>query len=221
MVGVIRGWDVLTHPIVTIRCFGWRVFFQAIVPWQKKPFLSLISSRRAGKPAVSSIPTILDRCIELELRAKRIYAALGKAFEERDDLSAFFSGLAAQEQRHADLLAICRVAAVEKGWRAKLFNPWEDYLPRLEKQMDAIEANIRCVDSVEAALRLVVEVESAEVNTIFHAALEATDARFVKKLRPFRRAMEAHMDYIIATLPRLSPRLILLARELRRKFPEA
>jgi hypothetical protein len=29
------------------------------------------------------------------------------------------------------------------------------------------------------------------------------------------------MDYIIATLPRLSPRLILLARELRRKFPEA
>ena len=42
MVGVITGWDILVHPITTIRCFGWRVFFMAVAPWQGKTFLSLL-----------------------------------------------------------------------------------------------------------------------------------------------------------------------------------
>ena len=30
MVGVISHWDILAHPVVTIRAFGWRVFFRAV-----------------------------------------------------------------------------------------------------------------------------------------------------------------------------------------------
>ena len=46
MVGVINAWDILAHPVATIRSFGWRVFFRAIGPWQSRPFLSLL--RDAG-----------------------------------------------------------------------------------------------------------------------------------------------------------------------------
>jgi hypothetical protein len=221
MVGVIRGWDVLSHPIATIRCFGWRIFFQAVAPWQTKAFLSLLSSSRFGKGRISSVPAVLDRCIELELRAKRIYMALGKALDDQGAVSAFFLGLAEQEQYHADLLTICRFAAVRSGWKAKLFNPWEDYLPRLERQMDSTETNLYNVTSVDAALQLVVEIESAEVNEVFNAAVAATDAAFVRKLEPFRKAMKAHMDHIIDSLPRLSPRLMPATRELRARSPRA
>jgi hypothetical protein len=38
MVGVITRWDIVAHPVVTIRCFGWQVFFRAIVPWHNVSF---------------------------------------------------------------------------------------------------------------------------------------------------------------------------------------
>jgi hypothetical protein len=219
MVGVIRGWDVLAHPIVTIQCFGWRVFFHAAAPWQTRTFLSFLSSSGFGKTTISDVPTILDRCINLELRAKRIYTALGKALKYQRAVGAFFAGLAEQEQHHADLLAICRFAAERRGWRADLFNPWQDYLPRLERQMDDAEASLRKIDCVDSALQLVIEIESAEINEVFYAALAATNAAFVKKLQPFQKTMEAHMDHIVEHLPQLSPRLMLATRELRARFP--
>ncbi len=219
MVGVITGWDILAHPVVTIRCFGWQAFFKAIAPWQNESFFSLLRPAAFPRPATSSVPTILDRCIGLELRAKRIYTALAKALYDQGLAGPFFAGLAEQEQRHADLLELCRAAAVRKGWKANIFNPWQDYLPRLEQQMDAAEAAVYETDSVDAALRLVLQIESSEINLVFHAALAATDAAFVKKLRPFQKAMEAHMAYIVERLPQLSPNLILPTRKLRTKFP--
>ena len=62
--------------------------------------------------AASKVPTILERCIGLELRAKRIYKALAKAFDDQGLVGVFFAGLADQEQYHADLLDVCRTAAL-------------------------------------------------------------------------------------------------------------
>ena len=219
MVGVINHWDIVAHPFVTIRCFGWGVFFRAIGPWQSKPFLSLLRDAGCFGAAASKVPTILERCVGLELRAKRIYKALAKAFADEGLVAAFFAGLADQEQYHADLLEICRAAAIRSGWKAHLFNPWDDYLPRLEQQMDATEAAVWKIDSVEAALQLVVQIESSEINQVFHAALAATDSAFVKKLRPFQEAMEAHMTYIVERIPELVPEMMMVCRELRAKFP--
>ena len=217
MVGVINHWDILAHPVVTIRCFGWGVFFRAIGPWQSKPFLSLLRDAGRFGAAVSKLPTILERCVGLELRAKRIYKALAKAFADEGLVGPFFAGLVEQEQYHVDLLELCRAAAIRGGWKAHLFNPWDDYLPRLEQQMDAAEAAVSQIDSVEAALQLVVQIESSEINQVFHAALAATDSAFVKRLRPFREAMEAHMAYLVERLPELSPNMLLACRELRAK----
>ena len=219
MVGVINHWDILAHPVITVRCFGWGVFFSAIGPWRSKPFLSLLRDCGHFGTAVSKLPAILDRCIGLELRAKRIYNALAKAFADEGLVGPFFAGLAEQEQYHADLLEVCRAAASRSGWKAQLFNPWDDYLPRLEQQMDATEAAVLEIDSLEAALQLVVKIEASEVNQVFRAALAATDSAFVKKLRPFREAMEAHMAYLVERLPELSPNMLPACRELRAKFP--
>jgi hypothetical protein len=221
MVGVITGWDVLAHPVITIQCFGWQVFFQAVAPWQGKTFLSLLQSSAFSSAATSNPTNILGRCIRLELRAKRIYKALAKAFDDQGLVGPFFAGLAEQEQHHADLLGICRAATVRSGWRASIFNPWQDYLPRLERQMDDAEAAVYEIDSVDAALRLVVQIESSEINEVFPAALAATDAVFVQKLRPFQKTMEAHMTYIMERLPELSPQLTLACRELRVRFLNA
>ncbi len=189
MQGVITGWDILAHPVSTIRCFGWRIFFKAIGPWQHRPFLSLLGDAGFLGTTASNVSTILERCIGLELRAKRIYKALARAFVDEGLVGAFFAGLVEQEQYHADLLELCHAAAIRHGWKVHLFNPWDDYLPRLERQMEASEAAVSGVDSIEAALRLVVQIESSEINQVFYAALAASDSAFVKKLKPFKEAM--------------------------------
>jgi hypothetical protein len=219
MVGVINHWDILAHPIATIRCFGWSVFFRAIGPWEHRPFVSLLRDAGAFGAVASKVPTILQRCIGLELRAKRIYKALATAFADHGLVGPFFAGLAEQEQYHADLLEACRGAAIRRGWKANLFNPWDDYLPRLEQQMDATEAAVYQIGSVDEALRLVVQVESSEINQVFCAALAATDSAFVKRLKPFREAMDSHMTYLVERIPELSPQLLLAVREMRAMFP--
>jgi len=221
MVGAITSWDILAHPVSTVRCFGWRVFFKAVVPWRDTPFLSLIRDAGFLKASVPSTPTILERCISLELRAKRIYWILAKALDDQGLVGPFFAGLAEQEQYHADLLEVARAAAVQCGWKANLFHPWQEHLPNLEKKIADAEAAVSEVDSVDDALRLVVQVESSEINQIFYAALAATDAAFIKRLKPFQEAMEAHMLYLVERIPELSPQLFLVARELRAKYPIA
>jgi hypothetical protein len=170
-----------------------------------------------GKTA-PNFSIILQRCIALELRAKRFYMILATALSDQGLVGPFFAGLAEQEQYHADLLEVCRAAAIRSGWKAHLFNPWDEYLPRLEQQMDAAEATVAQIDSVEAALQFVVQLESAEINQVFYAALAATDSAFVKKLRPFQQAMDAHMAYLAERLPELSPNMLPACRDLRAKF---
>jgi hypothetical protein len=216
MVGVITNWDILTHPFVTIRAFGWQVFFRAVFAGSEKTFLSLLHGAHATS---TNVPPLLERCIGLELRAKRVYRALAKAFDDDASVGPFFDGLAVQEQYHADLLGVCRAAALRGGWKATLFNPWQDYLPRLERQMEAAEAAVSEIDSVDAALQLVVQVECSEINQVFDAALAASDSVFVNRLRPFREAMESHMNHIVERLSELSPKLALACRELRARFP--
>ncbi len=219
MVGVIKTWDILAHPVVTIRCFGWGVFFRAVVPWRGGTYLSLLQDAGCFSAAPSVVPTILERCINLEMQAKQVYRTLARVFGDQRLAGPFFAGLVEQEQYHADLLQLARAAAIRSGWKANLFNPWKDYLPRLKQQMDAAEATVSGIASVDAALRLVIQIESSEINRVFDAALVATDAAFVKKLKPFQEAMEAHMSYLAEQIPQMAPQLLAAASELRARFP--
>ncbi len=219
MVGVITGWEVLWHPAATIRCFGWRVFFRAVIPWQGRTFLGLLRDAGVLGATAQQAPEVLEHCIQLELRARRIYAALAKAFADEGLVGAFFAALADQERSHADLLELSRAAAGRGGWNAQAFAPWQDHLPRLSEQMNAADRALGEVDSVEDALRLVLQIESSEINPVFRAAIAAGNAAFVRRLRPFREVTDAHLSYIAERIPQLEPKLTAAARELRAKFP--
>ena len=51
MVGVIRKRNILAHPIVTIHCFGWRVFIRALLAPPGTTFLTLVTPVDPVKPS--------------------------------------------------------------------------------------------------------------------------------------------------------------------------
>jgi hypothetical protein len=81
--------------------------------------------------------------------------------------------------------------------------------------MDAAQAAATQAGSIEDALHVVIQIESSEINEVFQAALAATDAAFVKRLKPFRKAMKAHMEFIVDQIPQICPKMMSACRELR------
>jgi hypothetical protein len=221
MVGVITGWSVLSHPVVTIRCFGWRVFFRAVFAGRNRTFLSLLTEVQAFESRPAKTPPAVQRCVGLELAAARIYDALAQKFALTPLVCDFFIALACQEQEHADLLRLCRFAAERGAWQHEQFNPWSGYVARLEEQMAEIEAGLPTIQTVEDALRLTMVIESSEVNNLFSAVVAATDSKFVARVNAFHAAHENHIRFICERVTELAPDLMPACRELRGKYLKA
>lgn len=215
MVGVISKRDILAHPVVTIRCFGWPVFFKALVAGRGQTFLSLLCEAGALRPATVEVPELLGHCIELELRAGRIYERLAQQFAGQDRVRRFFQTLAEQERSHAELLELCRQTAGRAGWLEEKFAPWRDAVPRLEQQMGEAEAAAYGLDELADALRLVIHIEGSEINDVFAGTVSATDSDFVRTLRAFHTAGTTHIGYISDRIPEFDPQLASECRSLR------
>jgi len=82
VIGATCELDVLAHPVATIGCFGWKVFFKAIVAGRSQTFLSLLAEADALLPPSRKVPELVERCIDLELCAERIYRSLARRFDE-------------------------------------------------------------------------------------------------------------------------------------------
>jgi hypothetical protein len=145
MVGVIRKRDIVAHPVVTVRCFGWPVFLKALVAGRQQTFLSLLVESSALHPPQIEVPELIERCIGLELQASRIYERLAERYTKQDAVKEFFENLADQEREHAELLGLSRECAAREGWDETPFTPWRDAIPRLEYGMDAAEASAQDV----------------------------------------------------------------------------
>ena len=221
MVGAIRNWDILSHPIGTIHCFGWRIFLKAAFSWHAKTFLSLLQEDGFFEAAGSTVLDVFKRCIGMELQAKRIYAALARMFPETESTRQFFEVLAQQEQDHAELLEICRAAASRGGWRAEHLSSWQGLLPRLEQQMQVIENSVTSIGSSEDALRLVIRIGSSEINQLFLGIVTKADSAFIRKVKAFRDAMDFHIAYVCQRLPELAPELTTACRELHTEVAQA
>ena len=203
MVGAIRKRDILAHPVVTIRCFGWPVFLKTVIAGRRQTFLTLLAETKAFGPLTGEVPNLLEKCVCLELQAKRIYEALAERFSDRASVREFFETLAAQEREHSEMLELCGEIAGHGGWQEKLFAPWRDAVPGLEQQMDSVEASLVDLDSVGEALRLVLQVESSEINQVFESVVAATNSEFVRHLEPFQVAGVKHISYIQDRIPKL------------------
>ena len=221
MVGAIRNWDILTHPIGTIRCFGWRIFLKAAFSWHAKTFLSLLQEDGFFEAAGSTVPDVFKRCISMELQAKRVYAALPGCFLKPNQQDSSLKFWLEQEQDHAELLEICRAAASRGGWRAEHLSSWQGLLPRLEQQMQVIEDSVTSIGSSEDALRLVIRIGSSEINQLFLGIVTKADSAFIRKVRAFRDAVDFHIAYVCQRLPKLAPELTTACRELHTKVSQA
>lgn len=218
MIGAICKRDILAHPFVTIHCFGWRVFFRALVVNHGQTFLALLTETKTLQPPTTEVPDLVGRCVTLELRAKQVYELLANRFARLIPAKEFFETLAREEQEHSELLELCREAACRAVWREEFFTPWRDAVPRLERQMDDVEASLASIDDVFDALRLVIQVEDSEVNKVFRGVVAASGSDFVSKLAAFQTAGEKHVSYICEEIPKLEPDLEPECQELEAAF---
>jgi hypothetical protein len=217
MFGAICKRDILAHPIVTIRCFGWRVFFKSLFAGRDQTFLSLLNQADVLKPA-GDVLELVGRCVDLELRAKKTYETYAARFAQRLEARRFFESMARQEQGHAELLSVCREAARHERWNDKLFAPWRDAIPKLEEKMESTERRVAENKDLIVALQHVIDIESSEINHIFDAVVNATDSEFVRRLQVFRTTEIQHINFICRAVSELEPSLIDACRDMQEKY---
>jgi len=218
MIGVICTNDVLLHPIVTIRAFGWRLYFRAVFQGRGDTFLSLLQREGFFAPTTSNEPELIQRCVRLELQSEAIYCSLAERFSNLSPLRDFLDELADEEREHADLLKVCKAFACKGRFVQDRFAPWHDYVPLLEQQMQQAVAALDEIKSLDDVVRLILQIEGSEINRVFLGIVQATDSPFVKNLGPFRRAVKHHIGYICKSISRLTPSAAAACRELRVKM---
>lgn len=215
MVGAINKRDLLAHPIVTIRNFGWRTFWRALIARPGTPFLTVLADAGVLHSVADEVTEFVARCVELELQVSRIYTVLAKRFADEPAAAAFFAELAQQEESHAELLELCRAAAAQHHWDSAPVEPWKHVVPQLERRMREIEISVDGTTSLLEALELVIAIESSEINDLFNCVVSATDSDFVRRVRVFREAEARHLDFICEGISRLTPDLASQCRALR------
>lgn len=208
MIGAIRTWDVLSHPIITIQCFGWTVFFRALVASEDETFLSLLSQSRAfGSGGPADIAELISQCMKLEHAAARIYRKLAAKFPESPAVQGFLETLARQETDHEELLGVCRMVIERRDCEKYPCWKWLEDVPRLAAQLQLVEDSLSAIQSESDALRLVLQLESSEINQVFVSVLRSTSSPFVDRLRAFQDATDTHISFICRRVPELAPHL--------------
>jgi hypothetical protein len=205
VVGAICKRDVLAHPIATIRCFGWRVFVRTVVARRDRTFLSILTESGQFRSPGELTPGIPQRCVGLELAAKRIYQSLAARFVSLRTVEEFFETLARQEEQHAQLLELCHISAGRTRMEGCGLDAWEERLLGVERQMREAEAKLRAVRSTRDAFCLAIEIESSEINRVFAGVVAASDSEFVRKSQAFRSAGREHLVYIGRTIAAFEP----------------
>jgi rubrerythrin len=207
--------------VITVRCFGWKIFFKALLSGRHQTFLSLLAETDVLRLAPEKLPELVDRCIGLELCAERIYESLARRFDRLESVEDFFATLAHQESGHAELLDLCRAATDREEWDGKHFDTWRDAVPGLQEQMREAEFRANSLDSLSDALRLVIQIESSEINRIYSGIMEASDSEFVRTLRVFHDAGVDHISYICNRVPEMDPELRDACWKLRDEYARA
>jgi len=207
MLGAIRKRDVLAHPLVTVQCFGWKVFFRALTARGNATFLSIVADSQPTAKTSEQLPELVGRCVELERCAMRIYEAFAERFVDEPEVRGFFRSLACQENGHAELLQLCHSSVGHGRWVEQQLGSTRSVVEQLECEMLSTEGKISGIDSVEEALRVVIAVESSEINEVFMRVVEACPSQFVRVIGRFWDAEQRHMEFICQKIPELAPGL--------------
>lgn len=207
MLGVIQKRHLLFHPLITIRCFGWRIFAQALAAPAGKTFLGLLQDFRTFHREPNPVELLVARAAALERRAERIYASLADEFEHEPDAAAFFRSLSIQESSHAELLELCIEAAKGTHWNDPSSELWKSALEQLEARMAQFEAQAQSALPLIEALRLVISLETSEINTMFRNVVDANATSFVERFANFHRVGRRHLSFARHRIIKLAPEL--------------
>jgi hypothetical protein len=207
MVGVICKWEIVRHPLVTIECFGWLVFVRAVFAGRDQTFLSLLGQAGTFGAPETPLTECINRCIDLERRAMRIYRSLATRYEGRREMREFFDHLAAQEATHAELLTLCRVAAGRGRRHDQAVDHWLCVVPETERRLAAAEEMVERHAAADEALRLVLQMESSQINGLFANVVRLSASRLARRFHAFQTAVYEHLAYIRQQIPTLEPAL--------------
>jgi hypothetical protein len=212
VLGTIRRRHLVAHPVVTVRCFGWRIFARALVAGREQTFLSVLGASGLFVAEAEEAPDLVGRAAALERRARFLYDQLSLRFAE--PAARFFASLADQEAGHAELLELAKVAAGPGGFGQDDLVRWDRVLGPLEVGFTAFEARADAAATLDESLRLTIELESSELNHVYLGVMAAANSDFVRHVALFRDAGREHIRYIAARIPELSPALAPACREL-------
>jgi rubrerythrin len=208
MLGAIRKRDILTHPIVTVQCFGWKVFFRVLIAGGDVTFLSIVANSRPFGDPTRELPELVSRCVALERSAMRIYDMLAERFDEEPEVRSFFRSLAIQEKGHAELLELCHRSVGHGRWVEQQLATMRGDVERLQSEMLATEKSVPEISSVRDALRLVIAVESSEINEFFKRIVAVCPSQFVRVIRRFWDAEQRHLEFICRNIEALKSDLV-------------
>lgn len=202
MQGIIRKRDVVAHPVVTIQCFGWKLFFRTLVADHDRTFLELVGEDTFPKRGYRA-PNLVARSAGLERRAMGIYLNIARRNSQDPQLCAFFSTLADQESSHAELLELCASATSPEQWESDELTRWQEVLPGLETAVSEFEQAASTVEGRHAALELMSRLEGSEINDLFLGVVGASSSEFVRAVHAFKHAEKNQDAYIARMLPSL------------------
>jgi hypothetical protein len=217
MQGTIRKRDIVSHPVVTVRCFGWRVFLRCLVAGRDETFLDIVAPAAFSGGRPRSLPEMVTRSRQVELRARQIYLSFAERFPE-GPVHEFFARLADQEQSHAELLDLCGKATTQEKWSNKELRRWGDVIPGLENRMEDFERAAPVIEHPPDALRMTIDLEASEINEVFLGVIGASRSEFVRAFGAFRSAELRHIAMIGRTIADLEPTLAPECRDLLVRF---
>jgi hypothetical protein len=218
MRGAIRRRDIAGHPVLTYRSFGGKVLARALLTGADRTFLSIVREVSLLEDRRVYVPEVVERCIELKLAARDLYASLARKFPSRSPANSCFERLATHKSNHAELLELCREVAARGRWDARQLQPVTGSVQNLERLLEAADREAQTCQDVEAAFRIAIAMESSEVSVAFRTVIESCDVEFVRRLKPFHDAYAWYLDFLCRQGAKLAPSL---ASELRRLSPGA
>jgi rubrerythrin len=210
MQGVVTRVQVLTHPLVIVEGFGFKVLWRALLARPGETFLEVV--RRCaeeeqfaarGLRELDLLRTV-DRFIGFECRARDLYRMLGQQHRgEFARAARFFATLARQEEGHAVVLSHVR-REVQRG---RLWKESKELhaaaCDRLDALFSRLEAEARAGVPLVRALDMVEQVEGSELDLIFEDLRSSVDARSRARFERFFVLGSAHQEYCRSELAAL------------------
>jgi len=119
---------------------------------------------------------MLDRCRGLEERAAAVYRRFAAAARAEPQICALWTGLAREEEEHADSIGVARSGLALGGDSRVRLDGWADALSAVDDRLRVAE-QLGPRSTMAEQLAAALDIEMTELEALRQAVLAATGAR--------------------------------------------